>query len=467
MSSASLASPAPPGAIPHSEELGTSEALRLRRWRIVTLGSLGVGYMGYYVCRSNLSLATPLLLEEFGPQGIDKEAIGLVVSVGVLFYAFGKVFTGILCDFLGGRRMFLAAMVASILCTVLFGAGTGLSVFLVVWSLNRLVQSIGWGSLVKITSRWFPPARYGAVMSVLSLSYLFGDAVARLFLGSLLEVGVGWRGMFYAAAGVLTVIAIVSHFLIRESPRDRGLPEPRTHGENLFGEAGDNPRPAGLSALLLPFAKSPAFWMAAGICFGLTLLREAFTFWTPTYLSEAGGMSAGNAGILSLVFPLVGGISVLLFGGLADWVRGRGILMFSALALLAPVLLMMGILPSEAVGTTARVGMISLSALLMIGPYSFLGGVIALNLGAKQGSSTAAGLIDGAGYLGSVLSGVGIGVLAEQVGWNAVFLALAGIAVATSVIAFFYWRNERAGEKRRNRDLPAQRRHSAALQPSQ
>ena len=44
---------------------------RLRKWQRVTVGSLIVGYAGYYICRSNFSVVAPLLLDEFGAQGID------------------------------------------------------------------------------------------------------------------------------------------------------------------------------------------------------------------------------------------------------------------------------------------------------------------------------------------------------------------------------------------------------------
>ncbi|ARA94224.1 hypothetical protein AWN76_014380 [Rhodothermaceae bacterium RA] len=156
---------------------------RLRTWQRITVSALTLGYAGYYFCRSNFSIATPLLLDAFGEEGLDKETIGLIVSAGVFFYAIGKLFNGMLCDFIGGRKMFLFGMVGSIGATVLFGAGTGVAVFAVAWSLNRLIQSMGWGALVKITSNWFSYQRYGTVMGLLSLSYLFGDAVARLVLG--------------------------------------------------------------------------------------------------------------------------------------------------------------------------------------------------------------------------------------------------------------------------------------------
>ena len=42
-------------------------------------------------------------------------------------------------------------------------------------------------------------------MGVISLSFLFGDALARSFMGCLIDAGLGWRGVFWVAAGVLAV----------------------------------------------------------------------------------------------------------------------------------------------------------------------------------------------------------------------------------------------------------------------
>jgi len=38
---------------------GSQRQRRARAWRAITAGSLVVGYAGYYVCRSNLSVAAP------------------------------------------------------------------------------------------------------------------------------------------------------------------------------------------------------------------------------------------------------------------------------------------------------------------------------------------------------------------------------------------------------------------------
>ena len=74
--------------------------------------------------------------------------------------------------------------------------GGGFPIFTLAWLGNRLVQSLGWAGLVKVTSRWFSYTTYGSVMAVLSLSYLFGDAISRAIMSLLLAHGFGWRGVW-------------------------------------------------------------------------------------------------------------------------------------------------------------------------------------------------------------------------------------------------------------------------------
>ncbi|MDE2835201.1 MAG: MFS transporter [Bacteroidota bacterium] len=418
-----------------------SSGSRLRKWQKITIGSLCIGYAGYYLCRSNLSVVTPLLLEEFGPDGLDKEIIGLIASSGVLFYAVGKVLSGIMCDFFGGRRTFLLGMIGSIVATVLFGLLTGVAVFMIIWSANRLIQSTGWVSLVKITSNWFPFGMYGTVMGILSLSFLFGDVLARLFLGSLITAGIGWRGVFFAAAAGLTTIAVGCHFLLRSSPTEIGEKEPEVNPQNLYGSEGWRKRPMDMVMLLRPLLSSFSFWMVATMSLGLTLIRETFNIWTPTYLAEVAGLSAGSAATYSLLFPLFGGISVLIFGRMADRLAGgkRSVAILAGLVPLVAVLGLMGGIREPGSAVLPLV-LVSAAAMLMIGPYSFLAGAISLDLGGKVGSSTASGLIDAAGYLGAIASGVGIGSLAQRAGWDAAFGSLAVVALLTVGATIAYWR---------------------------
>ena len=99
----------------------TNRHPHLRRWQCITCGTLFVGYVGYYICRANLSVATPLILADYADAGMTKANIGSVASVGVALYAIGKVINGLWTVYAGGRKPFLGGMVASVVCTLAFG----------------------------------------------------------------------------------------------------------------------------------------------------------------------------------------------------------------------------------------------------------------------------------------------------------------------------------------------------------
>jgi OPA family glycerol-3-phosphate transporter-like MFS transporter len=182
-------------------------AASLLRWQVITLALLVVGYSGCYLCRSNLSVALPLIEQSLVDSGYDATHarlwLGRIITLGVLAYAIGKFVSGSLADFLGGRRNVLFGMLASVLFTLLFAASGTVPFFTLAWFANRGVQSLCWTGMVKITGRWFSYSTYGTAMGIVSLSYLFGDAAARQFMSFLLAAGLGWREVFVAAALVL------------------------------------------------------------------------------------------------------------------------------------------------------------------------------------------------------------------------------------------------------------------------
>jgi OPA family glycerol-3-phosphate transporter-like MFS transporter len=176
------------------------------------------------------------------------------------------------------------------------------------------------------------------------------------------------------------------------------------------------------------------------ISFGLTLVRETFNVWNPIYLKEAAGLTDGGAATASALFPLVGGLSTITAGFLTDAIaRGRrGTIMLPFLALLVAALFGLSKL-SPGSGALVPLALTSVISFALLGPYSFLTGVLSLDFGGKRGSSTAAGLADTAGYLGAIISGYGVGAIADEHGWSAAFATLGAVAVITLAAAALYW----------------------------
>jgi OPA family glycerol-3-phosphate transporter-like MFS transporter len=424
------------------ETTGESAAgARFTAWHGATMALLALGYSGYYFCRSNLSVVLPDLIQYLSQRGITaSEAqvqLGFIASAGTIAYAAGKFISGSMADLFGGRRNFLAGMGGSIFFTILFMMAGGFPLFTLAWVGNRLFQSTGWVGLVKVASRWFSYSTYGTVMAVLSLSFLFGDAGCRWVMSRLMAHGMGWRGVFAAAAASLAVLLVANAMLLRETPEERGLAAPEANPLNVYAaEEKKGDEPAGLGAILGPLLRSFPFWMVCLLSLGTTLLRETFNFWTPTYFAQFAGFSSSQAAARSALFPLLGGVSVLLAGVLSDklGLNGRNIVLVGGMGSCAVCLAMLAHTPAHG-NPVIPVVLVALVGFLLLGPYSYLAGAMSLDFGGKRGSATAAGIIDGVGYMGAWLSGYNVARLTVSYGWTNAFQALAGVALLTAIVA--------------------------------
>jgi OPA family glycerol-3-phosphate transporter-like MFS transporter len=433
-------------------------------WHAGTAFLLALGYSGYYFCRSDLSVVLPDLIHDLARHGMTPNAaqirLGFMASVGTVAYAFGKFFSGALADTSGGRRSFLGGMAGSILFTIIFAMSGGFPLFTLAWIGNRLFQSQGWAGLVRVSSRWFSYSTYGSVMAVVSLSFLFGDAGCRWMMSRLMANGVGWRGVFFFASGALAVLMIVNLLLLREAPEERGLPAPEVNPRNVYAQkeamrkvgaledrasaeteketekdSVDDER-VNIGAILRPLLTSFPFWMVCVLAFGTTMLRETFNLWTPTYFVQFVRLSSSVAASRSALFPLCGGISVLLGGFLSDKLgpNGRNVLVVAGMTGCTVCLVLMGRIPEHA-ATWIPTILVAVAGFMLLGPYSYLAGAMSLDFGGRRGSATAAGIIDGFGYLAGWLSGDTVARIEVAFGWSRAFLCLAGVSLFTALVA--------------------------------
>ncbi len=443
------ASPPPPAAASGDDGPAVTgrgaRALRARQVTVVAL--LFGGYAACYFCRADLSAAMPMLAEELAATGMPAgEAVvrlGTLYSAGVLAYALGKLFLTGLGDFWGGRRSFLAGLGGATAFTVLFALGGGLPIFTLAWIGNRVTQSIAWAGALKVCSKWFDFSSYGTVIGILSLSYLVGDAIARPVMGLLIGQGIGWRGLFAAAAAVAGTFWLANLLLLRESRVDAGHSEARANPRNLYAAAEAAPR--NVLELVRPLLTSRAFALVCLLSFGCTIVRETFNIWTPVYLKDAIGYGTGSAASLSAVFPAVGAVSVLVTGWLSDRLgaQTRPLLLCAGLAATAVALLFLTAARGSATPPGVSVLMIGVVAFCLLGPYSYLGGAFALDFGGKRAGAVSSGIIDGVGYLGGALAGGGVAKLAVLYGWRGVFVALAAVSLASALAAGYLYTHQR------------------------
>ena len=387
-----------------------------RGWQIVA--ALSLGYIGIYLCRKNLSVAVPLLQQHFH---VTKQQVGGIASAGTLAYAGGKLCTGFVVDRIGGPLGFFAAIFA----VALFGAATAFSptlgVVMALYAGNRFAGAAGWGAMVKIVPTWFGTARTASVIAIMSLSYVLGGAAALLVAREIVEHGFGWRAVMGLPSIVAILCLIVCVFTVRAGPLHPR--EKKTEGASR--------------AAFFELVRKRQFLVACGISFAITLMREAVNNWSVDFLVDVQGKggSVANAALGSIGFDLAGAVAILVNGFVYDRLsaRGRGRLMAVNLIVLVIALV---VLPNAAQSSLVLGGiLLGAIGLLVYGPFSLLSGVIAVETGGAQLAATAAGVIDGVGYLAAVLAGSVLGRIIDFGGYGLGFRVLAALVAMAVVLA--------------------------------
>ena len=84
------------------------------------------------------------------------------------------------------------------------------------------MENWNWISVVKIIGNWTPYSIHERVMSLISLSYVIGDAIARVILGLMIEkYNYNWRDIILLSSLLTFIFVFPVLILLRNDPTKR------------------------------------------------------------------------------------------------------------------------------------------------------------------------------------------------------------------------------------------------------
>ncbi|MFN9001941.1 MAG: MFS transporter, partial [Holosporales bacterium] len=235
------------------------------------------------------------------------------------------------------------------------------------------------------------------------------------------------------------VMALLLSFFIynrlRDTPKDVGLP-PVEHykGDLLKEEEANHDQRITMSEVIQLVIKNPLVWYIslANLC--LYIPRMGVLNWAPTFLKEYKGATLLEAGWQSAAFEVAGLVGGILAGYVSDRFFGgrRGPVGALCLLGLAASMWLLWKIP-------AGHGLLDTVALILAGAFVYgpqvLAGIAIADFASKRAVGVATGFMGVLGYLGSAISGVGIGKIVDQHGWDYGFI----LFIITSLIGAFFF----------------------------
>lgn len=151
--------------------------------------------------------AQPLLGSMAAEFGVSYASTGIIVTVAQVSYGLGLLFLVPLGDKLEKRTLICAMTLVSACGLLISGLSPSLPILLLGTGITALF-SIVTQVMVPYGAMLSAPERRGRVVGVLMSGLLMGILLGRTVAGGLAMVG-GWRTVYFAAALVLAVIAVL------------------------------------------------------------------------------------------------------------------------------------------------------------------------------------------------------------------------------------------------------------------
>lgn len=392
--------------------------------RKVSLGCFVI-YSGAYIARLNLAAALPALMTA---MALTETQVGLIQTVFALIYAVGQLVNGAIVDRVSARRYIVAGLVLSALCNILFGFSRAYWQLLVFWALNGAAQSMLWTPIVKLIAGWFEREQRRRVSMWMSYSMIGGHLIAWALSGIVAQ-HVSWRMSFVLPALTQLLFACLALVLLHDPPQDRHA---TVIGEN---------RPAPVMPLgEMFFGTGLLLVLICAVASGF--VRDGVMAWGPTLLASLDMGYGLSPAVVSLIIPPINLAGVILGQYFLKRSAGKtrriiGLLMAAGCAVSLLLAMLSGVHP------LLYAALLGVCCALMNGVNPLMTVMLPMDYARVGRVGLAAGIIDGAVYLGSALVSVTMGYTKSIGGMTAVFICWAGVAAIGCMAVFLSQRGTR------------------------
>lgn len=429
------------------------------KWRMKIFLSMFFGYILFYTCRKNISVALPVMQQTLGYNTVE---LGLLGSSLYFSYAIGKFVNGIIADNTNAKRILPTALFISALTNILFVvcahfvSPDKISIFglppvsillwflAFLWGVNGWFQSMGFPPIAKNLSYWFANKERGVKWSLWSSSHEVGTYLSVILSGFLITK-YGWESVFYVPAIMSMVFCYFFYKNLQDKPASIGLPDIEIYKDPDYVECVIQTSEEDKFSYGEIFKKyiiqNPTVWMLAIAYIFVYVVRYGTIDWLVMYQVDEKHYTLASAAKRLSFLPLVGVLGTIGAGFVSDkFFKGKrapvNIICLSLLAICVYLFKVNQIPVLDYV-------YISAIGVFTCGPQVLIGGLSAVESSSKKVASAVTGFCGMFGYIGAILSGVGTGYIINKFSWNSAINFWILSALISLTICIILWKNEK------------------------
>jgi len=383
-------------------------------------------YSTSYLGKVNYSANITQIIDFYG---VTKAQAGVVPTFFFFAYGIGQVVNGLLCKKYNVKWIVFTSLMISAIINLIIGISTDFTIIKWLWLVNGFVLSILWPTLVRLLSEALPQKDLGTSSVVMGTTVATGTLII-YGLSSIFAAFNRFKLSFYTAGFAVMAVSIIwlilyNHAVAKaKSERTEETSVKETKTESSVKEVQKT------SERKIFFA---TIFVLCFCAVGVNLIKDGLTTWVPSILKEEFKMSDSISILLTLFLPILA-----VFGNayalkthkkIPDYINHCTIV-FAVIAVFVGIII--GSLSMEFV-VAMLIGLVVVN-FLASSLNSLITSIFPLFMRGKVNSGLIAGILNGFCYLGSTISSYGLGTIADNFGWTAVFVTLLGFCVLTFIV---------------------------------
>lgn len=379
-------------------------------WLVYTCSYLGkLGYNANII----------LIEREFGVAHAESGSVGTAFFFA---YGAGQIVNGLLCKKYNVKYTIFFALIVSAVCNFTLTIITDFAWLKIVWLINGASLSFLWSLLIRFLSETLDSKYTSKAVVIMGTTVAVGT-FAVYGLSALFAAVSVYKAIFYLASVLLPTIAIIWFLSFKAISQTQNTKD-RESAPTVDSEATNKKADFGFLSLIIVMA---IFAIVTNV------EKDGITVWIPTILKELFATPDYLSILLTLFLPLIAvfgtALAVYFNKYIKNFVSLCGLFfLVTTLALVVNVLFLRG---------SAAVMLICLSVISLFtsGTNNIITSMLPLYYKDKANAGLLAGVLNGCCYVGSTLSSYGLGLIADNYGWEVVFYVLIACAAICCVIA--------------------------------
>ena len=380
-------------------------------WLVYTMS-----YLGRYSYKSNI----------INFNVADSKVTGLVMSLFYGAYGAGQIINGLLCHKYNKKLVLTIVCISCAVLNLTIAFGIPFKYFQYLWLLNGVCLSVLWSSLILVLSENLEQKYLKTAIFLMSTTVPVGTFMVYGASALFSALNITYHATFLLSGVCIAVAGIVWFLFYDKNTLNNKIATVKEGGEKE--STGKNKIASSLIIMVVIIS------IFAIVC---NLVKDGLQTWTPSVLVDNFPMLGNSLStMLTLFLPVVGVfgsvLAITMQNKLKNYIIVLGILFMVAGGMLT------GVMFSLTNSWVLAILFMSIANCMAQASNNVITSIVPLELRDKINSGLLAGILNGFCYIGSTISGYGLGAIADRFGWSGMFVFYVVLCIMIVVVSIVY-----------------------------